>query len=71
MTAESEKQIPQGKLEAITFAGKIVAVYRKCSCGAGEGSVRITRKPDGTNLATCHNCGATLEWGGPAAKQES
>ena len=70
MTDQPEK--PKGKLTPLTFADKIIGVYRKCSCPEGssaEGSVKITRKPDGTNVATCKFCGATLEWGGSAGNK--
>jgi hypothetical protein len=71
MTNQTDK--PVGKLTPLTYADKIIGVYRKCTCPEGssaEGSVKITRKPDGTNVATCKFCGATLEWGGPAGQKK-
>ncbi|GAP22713.1 hypothetical protein [Leptolinea tardivitalis] len=54
---------PKGELETITFGEKILTVKRKCSCG---GDVEIKKMDDGTNVATCMVCGATLSWGGPS-----
>lgn len=52
----------QGKLEPITYADKIIAVKRQCSCG---GDVDIKNNPDGPGkVATCRRCGATLAFGG-------
>ena len=72
MNQESEKPKEKGELQPIEFGGQIVSVYRKCTCSPDvtEGTVKITRKPDGTNVATCQVCGATLEWGGPQDKKE-
>ena len=53
MTNQTDK--PVGKLTPLTYADKIIGVYRKCTCPEGssaEGSVKITRKPDGTNVTS-------------------
>jgi hypothetical protein len=56
-----------GQIEPIEFAGKIVAVKRKCSCG---GDVVIKKAPEGEgNIATCQTCGATLRFGGSSQQE--
>lgn len=52
----------KGELEPITYADKVIAVKRKCSCG---GDVDIKPNPDGPGkIATCRVCGASLKFGG-------
>ncbi len=52
----------QGELKPIEFGGKILTVYRRCSCG---GDVVIKKDPaTGENSARCLTCGAHIEWGG-------
>jgi hypothetical protein len=67
--AKAEKK-PKGTFQVIEFGGKIVSVYRKCSCGGGGGDdmvgnveIKVDEKT-GKKTATCHSCGNTLTWGG-------
>jgi hypothetical protein len=64
-----EEKKPKGTFQVIEFGGKIVSVYRKCSCGGGGddmvGNVEIkVDKKTGKSTAICHSCGNTLTWGG-------
>ncbi|MCX7707096.1 MAG: hypothetical protein N2204_03710 [Anaerolineae bacterium] len=52
----------KGEIEPITYANKVIAVKRKCSCG---GDVDVRPNPDGPGkIAICRDCGATLKFGG-------
>ena len=63
-----EEKKPKGTFQVIEFGGKIVSVYRKCSCGGGDdmvGNVEIkVDEKTGKKTATCLSCGNTLTWGG-------
>ncbi len=62
MTDEAAPPATKGELEPITYADKVIAVKRKCSCG---GDVDIKPNPDGAGkVATCRDCGASLKFGG-------
>lgn len=54
-----ENQQEQGKMQVLDFGGKILSVYRRCTCG---GDVEIKKEEDGKNVAQCKTCGARLEW---------
>ena len=54
-----ESQMEQGKMQVLDYGGKILSVYRRCTCG---GDVEIKKEEDGKNFAKCKRCGATLEW---------
>jgi len=58
----TEDQKPKGEFKIIEHGGKILTVYRRCSCG---GDVEITvNKETGESTAVCKSCGNTLTWGG-------
>ncbi|HEY9122092.1 MAG TPA: hypothetical protein VIM80_03765 [Brevefilum sp.] len=54
-----EKKPVQGELKVLDFGGKILSVYRRCSCG---GDVSIKKDDTELNIAECKVCGARLEW---------
>lgn len=56
MTHETPEK---GTLQVLDYGGKILSVYRRCSCG---GSVEISKDETGKNIAECQKCGARLEW---------
>ena len=49
----------QGELKILEYGGKILSIYRRCSCG---GDVEIKKDETGKNIAHCKACGAHLEW---------
>lgn len=49
----------KGELQVLEYGGKILSVYRRCSCG---GSVEISKDETGLNIAECQKCGVRLEW---------
>ena len=49
----------QGELKILEYGGKILSIYRRCSCG---GDVEIKKNEEGKNIAHCKACGAHLEW---------
>jgi len=56
----SEEPTPEkGELKILDFGGKILSVYRRCSCG---GEVEIKKGESGLNIAKCKKCGVRLEW---------
>jgi hypothetical protein len=61
MSKEKEKK-PKGEFQLITFADKILSVYRRCSCG-GDVQIKVDKKT-GKSTALCLSCGNTLTWGG-------
>lgn len=54
-----EKKPELGKLNILEYGGKILSIYRRCSCG---GDVEIKKDDTGLNIAKCKVCGAYLEW---------
>lgn len=54
-----EKTPEKGELRILDFGGKILSVYRRCSCG---GDVEIKKNEAGINFAKCKVCGTGLEW---------
>jgi hypothetical protein len=52
-------QTEQGELKILDYGGKILTVYRRCSCG---GAVEIHKDETGLNTARCKRCGVHLEW---------
>lgn len=54
-----ENQPEQGELKILDYGGKILTVYRRCSCG---GTVEIKKDETGLNIAQCKQCGVRLEW---------
>jgi len=60
MTEKEEK--PKGEFQIIEYAGKIVSVYRRCSCG-GDVEIHVDEST-GQSTATCLSCGNTMTWGG-------
>lgn len=54
-----EKSPEKGELKVLDFGGKILSVYRRCSCG---GDVEIKKDETGLNIAQCKRCGVRLEW---------
>jgi transcription elongation factor Elf1 len=61
-----EKKKPKGEFQIIEHQGKILTVYRKCSCG-GDVEIKVDKKT-GKKTATCKSCGNTLTWGGEEEK---
>ena len=57
MTEENKQE--QGQLKILEYGGKILSVYRRCSCG---GDVEIKKDETGLNTAHCKQCGVKLEW---------
>jgi len=55
----AEKNSEKGKLRILEYAGKIMSIYRRCSCG---GDVSISKDETGLNIAECKNCGTRLEY---------
>ncbi len=56
----SEEKAPEkGELKILEYGGKILSVYRRCSCG---GDVAIDKDETGLNIAQCKSCGTRLEW---------
>ncbi|MGI6741633.1 MAG: hypothetical protein ACOX7C_09235 [Brevefilum sp.] len=63
-----DKNVDRGELNILEYGGKILSVYRRCSCG---GDVEIKKDETGLNIAKCKNCGAYLEWrDGDTIKQD-
>ncbi|QRN83434.1 hypothetical protein JR338_01365 [Chloroflexota bacterium] len=57
MSEETPKE--KGEFKILEYGGKIMSIYRRCSCG---GSVTIKKEEDGKNIADCTSCGAHMEW---------
>ena len=56
----TEDNLPQqGELKILDYGGKILTVYRRCSC---SGDVEIKKDETGLNKAKCKKCGVSLEW---------
>ena len=49
----------KGELKILDYGGKILSIYRKCSCG---GEVAIKKEESGLNIAKCKKCGTFIEW---------
>lgn len=67
--AKKEEKKTKGEFQIIEYAGKILTVYRRCSCGGGDDGMggNVVIKVDektGQSTATCLSCGNTLTWGG-------
>lgn len=57
MTEENAQE--KGELRILDYGGKILSVYRRCSCG---GDVEIKKDETGKNTAKCKVCGSGIEW---------
>ncbi len=57
-----EEKKPKGEFQIIEYAGKILSVYRRCSCG-GDVQIKVDKKT-GKSTARCVSCGNTMTWGG-------
>ncbi len=57
-----EENKPKGEFQVIKFGGKILSVYRRCSCG-GDVEIKVDKKT-GMSTAVCLSCGNTMTWGG-------
>lgn len=55
----TENNQEKGELKILEYAGKILSIYRRCSCG---GDVTISKDETGLNVAECKNCGARMEF---------
>ena len=60
MTEKKDK--PKGEFQVMEFGGKIISVYRRCSCG-GDVEIQVNQE-SGQSTALCLSCGNTLTWGG-------
>ena len=60
MTDKEEK--PKGEFQVMEFGGKIISVYRRCSCG-GDVEIQVDQE-SGHSTATCLSCGNIMTWGG-------
>lgn len=59
---KNEQEEQKGEFKITYFRGKILSVYRYCSCG---GDVKITvDRETGKSTAVCMSCGNILTWGG-------
>ncbi len=54
-----EKKPEKGELRILDYGGKILSIYRRCSCG---GDVLIKKNEAGRNVAVCKVCGTGIEW---------
>jgi hypothetical protein len=57
MTEENNPE--KGELRILDYGGKILSIYRRCSCG---GDVKIGKDEEGKNLAKCKVCGTWIKW---------
>lgn len=60
MAKEEQKQ--KGEFKVTYFHGKVLSVYRRCSCG-GDVEIKVDNET-GKSTATCTSCGITLTWSG-------